>query len=202
MILKAKKSHTVKRERSLFCNSYAESEVAKLASPQKHQNCIWYFKTGSKPCPHWVKPAPRFVAAIHFNNLKSLKLQDNHTGNTTSTSVRRVTLKVTCSLCWIAGGEWWSTLEKLECLNSVIMGGRSRLQCCLTMYLQNIIHSACNVPRNISANVQKMATIGEAPVLQEYRSSLLTLIWADLMWLQLVIFTFNLDSLVKWCPSV
>ena len=37
---KAKKSHTVKRERSLFCNSYAESEVAKLTSPQKHQNCI------------------------------------------------------------------------------------------------------------------------------------------------------------------
>ena len=30
---------------------------------------------------------------------------------------------MTCSLCWIAGGEWWSTLEKLECLNSVIMGG-------------------------------------------------------------------------------
>ena len=29
---------------------------------------------------------------------------------------------MTCSLCWIAGGEWWSTLEKLECLNSVIMG--------------------------------------------------------------------------------
>ena len=37
---KAKKSHTVKRERSLFCNSYADSEVAKLASPQKHQNFI------------------------------------------------------------------------------------------------------------------------------------------------------------------
>ena len=36
----AKKSHAVKRERSLFCNSYAESEVAKLTSPQKHQNCI------------------------------------------------------------------------------------------------------------------------------------------------------------------
>ena len=71
-----------------------------------------------------MKQEPRFAAVIYSNtnNLELLKLQDNHTG-TTSTSVRKVTLKVTCSLCWIAGGEWWSTLEKLECLNSVIMGG-------------------------------------------------------------------------------
>ena len=61
---------------------------------------------------------PRFVAAIHSNNLKSLKLQENHTGNIH----KRMYGDPQGDLQFMLD-RWWSTLEKLECLNSVIMGG-------------------------------------------------------------------------------
>ena len=57
------------------------------------------------------------------------------------------------------GGEWWSTLEKLECLNSVIMGagpGYNAVLQCLFRISSSV--QCLVVPRNISANVQKMVT--------------------------------------------
>ena len=46
---KAKKSHTVKRERSLFCNSYAESEVLNLRVLKNIKTVSDTFKQGPNP---------------------------------------------------------------------------------------------------------------------------------------------------------
>ena len=66
---KAKKSHTVKRERSLFCNSYAESEVLNLRVLKNIKTVSDTFKQGPNPAhTEGSQSHARFSAVILDSN--------------------------------------------------------------------------------------------------------------------------------------